>query len=799
MNPTRKSSFLRANPRAYLFIALLLGGLGVARVSNAQSSTGTTQYLYAALVHEGDSTGQVSAVTSQGQLEAAIQYETSEANSNSGINIATDLNFVFSTLSQSVGVGDFQTISNDVFGTTNATGAALANLYQQVAYESTASNSNLTNNSSSYPALEIKEGIAYDMATTAVADGQAAEAQYIALGDVQNDSSASDDALIAEETAYPLYAKNNATDNSYIAGIYGAAGSLQTTVSGDVTIAKALQAYTNYSSEAPAGEAALEGDALNQGTYTAALSTTQSFLSNLQAASAPSLATETGAYLHTQGNTTPAGAVGAAAANDDPQQATVIAADLIGAADPTINGSTAASVISITGSIASAAPAHASYITDSVLETIAQNAITLSPSVLDSGVAGAVANYFPQTTNGDADRAAFASAVATQVTTGGNTLYADVPAIAVSIATTLQTGYGGVDPNFGADEGAIAVDASMALYTAGQVSNITNVAAQVAGIANNTLATQVALATAFGNNGYFSTTSITNAVDAVEEVSLQGTVAAAPVTSATDYATSIPAYAPTIASTAYNYASSQSIGLSGSIGVAVDEVANVASSSVLSGSVASAVATAVVSGPKALSVPDTNLAANSTAANVNPNVNGQTGAYGTNDELYVLAEKFASASGNSAGNISFVNDESIATGLAAEAQLYTSNGHLIGTDNNDVIAAIASALTTKMTSISTIEQTVYNLVVAYPNDGADIVGSVIATLPAGLSSTAYQQDVVSYAVDAYNQTGVGVNGLTQTQEDNDVTAAYNIDQTANDGRYDLGVGLVSDETPVVDM
>jgi hypothetical protein len=346
-----------------------------------------------------------------------------------------------------------------------------------------------------------------------------------------------------------------------------------------------------------------------------------------------------------------------------------------------------------------------------------------------------------------------------------------VPAIAQAIAAALT----GTDPTLGADEGTIAVAAATELTGTGSVF-IPQVAEHVAtanGTGTGLLSSQATEAAAIIKA--FSTYAVTTATG-VEAISLaEGDN---PLTSATAYATDIaplnggPNAVTPIATLA---ATGQTPLTSGSIGVAVDEVAKVASTTGLSGSVAAAVAVA--------------------AAGSSPSEST------LNNSIFDVAEVFA-ASSTSAGPLKYVADEGIAQSL-------TGALNLSGSDQ--AAAAVAVLFAEQLTSqaysggnATILETLVKDVAVAAPGFGADIMGYVADTIASATGSgwtttvghTEGTDEKVEAAIEA------DIEAVVPVGEDTYIVTADTDGQamTSNpDFVNDDTTTVIADETPVIDF
>jgi hypothetical protein len=338
-------------------------------------------------------------------------------------------------------------------------------------------------------------------------------------------------------------------------------------------------------------------------------------------------------------------------------------------------------------------------------------------------------------------------------------------------------------------------EAVAATYISGSAPNLTEQVYLVTSIYNQNNYTNlpgVALTTATG----VAQISVTEA---------GGTAAGAQlITIGSAYSTGVPAYAAGFATIA-GASANGNVSLSGSIGAAIDEVAAVDANVTLSGQVALAV-----------------------AVTSTPSVTGTL----YNNTLYGIAQVFGAVTGTSGGQINPTSNISVAQNLAGLAVFTPSNENtLMGeTVDNDVIAAISSAFTNNKAfavsnpnSLSNIESVLNNLISQYPENAADILGSVIATSTVAANNASALKTYVDSIVD--NSTLLhdifGAASLSISQEtalaNNDILAALQIatdeevtalgltvyGQNAGGLNYNgyngNGTGLTPDETPVVDM
>jgi hypothetical protein len=638
-----------------------------------------------------------------------------------------------------------------------------------------------------------KAGVAADASIPIIAGSLAAT---LSAGDLL-----ADEGLLVADTAYPFYARNSSAPNlgAQLASVANqVAGLPGQTVAENAAIVNEMDSFSYYSSTFVITATEVEATTLTSpaggAANAAGITGTFSSQSNVSARNLiPQVAGEAAAYLYGNSATSYAPAVAAAAVKVNAADASLVALSVIGQADPTISaGPTAANVVAITGSIASLAPSN-SGLNDTVLLTLAQNVVGLSPALLDSGVAGAVADYYPHTQTGDNDRQTLTSKLSVQVTTGGNTQYADVALISATIAQSLQLGAG--DTNLGADEAAVALQGANALNSVSQTSYIPSVAVQVAQVDSN-LADQVQIAAGIANSSAYSAlpVAVTTATE-VEEVSLvqNGDTLTSASNSATAYSTAIPTAAPSLTQVA---ATGQTLTNAESIGIAVSIIPAVSSNVQSSGTFAES---GLVAAAVALSQPYT------TGSNFNYT-------------LYNVAQVFGQHSGAGSNQIPLSNIQGIAIGLGQAALskgsiVFALDGQQASQVNYDVIPAMASAITSQLganpANASYIQTVLNELITAFPGDTADILGSVIATLPstAGISAATLEGSAEHFIDNATLLAEVFPNfslAMADAEANFYITQAYNFAEAGVNGGAKYGwypgtAGLTPEETPFSDM
>lgn len=730
---------VRAVPRTLLILALSLGIFGVTRVSKAAyPATSPSSTLTSDLMAAGDTSGSVTAATLT-QLENALKAETMSFDANQTVPLNNDLSYVFATLPASTSLNDYMPVNDTVLAALTLTGAALSAEYQQIGQATTA-------DASTYTAA-YQESAGNILSTEAVHLGTTYAIPSISVGISANYPS--NDALIAEDTAYPLY---QAGLSGSIPAVYEATA-VGMSEANQIGLAQSISGYYNYRFVALTTSTGIEAVAITSPAN--APSVTGSFSAALPAADAPYLAA---AAAQTPGATTTTIALvsGSAAAAQIAQAAAI--GTQVASSVPANNANAAA----ITQGIDMLS--NSTGLTDATRSTVAQDVIAVDGVTTGVSVAGAAAPYISATNEG-----AFAAAVSQEITSGTTPQYGSVAALSSTIASAVPVN----DAN---DLASVAENAAYPLKTHSQsTASIVGVFDAVAATNNQSLATQIAIAGLSGSNSNYTAyaTPISTTIEGANVANSTGSaamitgsfVAGLPVTEApaltATSANIVPgsAYAITTAG-----ASGQTLGTDESIALAVDEAPNISSSPAISGTVAVAAA---------LSAP--------------PQAPGKT----INDTLYEFAQTFGSASG--AGQIVQGNDPAIAVALASQA--VPMNGQDGSDMANDTVAAIATAFTSELGSSTYLTQVLQAVVKAFPLNAADVLGSVLATLPSNSAET--PQQLYADAVNAFNTTSFAQTypgGVTAA--DQFLAEAYaDYQKTNHDGYYG---GLTPEETPVVD-
>jgi hypothetical protein len=762
-NPQNNSSlvrpFIRHDSRALLFLALLLGVFGIARISNAQSAT-----LIQDLKNAGDTSGSVTAAT-EAQLQAAITAETNSSNGTSYATLNSDLNYIFKTLPAGTGanssLGDYQGIMNSIFAALNpSNGTTLATEYQNIAQETTTDSAIYT--------LTYKESAGGILAAEAISHGAVTQGVIAGIADglYQNDSNASDDALIAQNISWNLHQVSGGADESAVPYAYEAMATEQTSLYNAAYVAESIAAYSPYADVAVTTDTNIDSIALQAsygGSANAAM-VTGTFVSVLPNTDAAAFATIAAKLYPTVAPAVAYSAVSNLASTNVAADAPLIATDL--AVLPNVNGAL------LSGSIASVQTAS---LTDAVRATVAEDVIA-EDSAQTNQVAYDVGVWVSQP-----DKAPFAADLVTPTMISSQN-YSGIAAISSTVTSTLAA----AAPSVTSTEAAqIAQSVSYLLHSANpsQDGGIPQIYEAVAnapiGGAAPSLAEQAGIAASILNYAPYADVAVTTATG-IEEESI--TAAPSNLTAiAVQYATDDSTYSPNFAGTAAN---GQTAMVSGSIGAAVEaSVSPSGANPTLAGSVALAVANVATPG-------------------------GQD----FNTTLWTVAQQFGANT-----SITAANNLGAATALSSSATFIISNQNSTSGEivSDDAITAITSAFGKKLTSLSDVENLLNTEINLFPENTADILGNLLATSTFAAANASALESYVDQVINAQNLLHdiFGTANLSLSLEDQaavaDITEAFDIATMSGvtnawGGTYggingNALVGLTPDETPIVDM
>jgi hypothetical protein len=746
--------------------ALLMGIFGVASVSHAQYTE--TASFQAALQAANGGVAVSASAASLTVLEKALASEAT----NNEPNLVQDFGYLFQSGNYTTLYNGFQSLLNYVLPDLTLSASALNTEYQNLA----AATSGTT---SLFSTLALREDVAYGFSTTAKAIGGNAvtAAEYSAEGSATSGLAEGDTAanlgLIAQYGAYPI----SGSYASSIPLVYEAVASVETTATGQAGVAAQIYTYNNYASEALTTATGVE-----QVSLTASFAAGGSGAALITADYATAIPTDT-PYFATEAASdypTYAAAVSGSAAAAYPADAALIATDVAGAQN--VSSTSAAAIAYAIDSLSSTS--------ESTRLTVAENVIAVD-RLQGLNVSGVIAPELSVV----ADEASLAYDASQVAVSGSN--YSQVPLISSTIAAALTV-------TTGSAAGLVAQNAAYWLYSAGLYSLIPGVyettASNTIGGAASTLAEQAGIIGSIYNYSNYSSEAFTTATN-IEQISIAAGSNRV-IVAGTDTAEA-PYYALGFADQA---SVGQSVALSATIGATVDENPTVNADSSLAAQVAVGVA-------------DTSTTVATTSTSFN-------------DVLYTVGQVFGAATGTSSGQISPTTNLSVALALSGSSVFTISNQNSTSGEyvNDDVIAAISSAFTNNKAfavsnpnSLSNIESVLNNLISQYPENAADILGSVIATSTVAANNASALKTYVDSIVD--NSTLLhdifGAASLSISQEtalaNNDILAALQIatdeevtalgltvyGQNAGGLNYNgyngNGTGLTPDETPVVDM
>jgi hypothetical protein len=322
----------------------------------------------------------------------------------------------------------------------------------------------------------------------------------------------------------------------------------------------------------------------------------------------------------------------------------------------------------------------------SLVTTIANDLAVLYPAQ-SANIAAAVANTSGVTS--DSTREKIGEDVVLALTTSGST-YA--VAVSGSVGALLTT-----NP----DKAAFAE--SMAKESTSTAAGIADAVALTIPSSDTSILPDVALVAVDVVKGVASS-AVTTATS-VEQIAINdgAPLSTTAVTFATDFVAT-PSSVPAIASIA---SAGQNALVSGSIGLAVDEISKVAGTANLAGSVALAVATAAT-----------------------PTNAGGSAADDFNNNLYTVADIFATQSQSTSALLKI--DASVAGALAGAVQGGTVNGS--GNGANQAAAAIVYDFTMNLASLP------------YSSNNAAAITAIVEA--AVLANPTFAADIYGYAVDA---------------------------------------------------